>query len=243
MRHRPFDRCGRDHDRYGMSLLLRGVFALGLLISLTGCLHHHRQRVNVPGASSASAYGLDGMRGLASWYGVPYNGRATASGEIYNMYAMTAAHRTLPFGTRVRVHDLTDGKSVDVRVNDRGPFIPGRIIDLSYAAAEAINMVGRGADQVRLEILNPELVSGPSATQGIYAVQVGAFRDPGNAQRLKKLIEPRFGPVVVQTYNDPKGVFYRVRVGALSTEATAQQLARDLRQTRLAAETYVVRVN
>ncbi len=89
-------------------------------------------------------YAQDGMEGLASWYGHPYHGRPTADGEIYNMYAMTAAHRTLPFGTWVRVHDLDNGRSVDVRINDRGPFIPGRVIDLSYAAAEALGVVGAG---------------------------------------------------------------------------------------------------
>src|SRR5579871_2872659 len=76
--------------------------------------------------------------GLASWYGHPYHGRPSASGEIYDMEKLTAAHRTLPFGTWVRVHDLDNSKSVDVRINDRGPFIPGRVIDLSYAAAEAL---------------------------------------------------------------------------------------------------------
>lgn len=244
----PSQRCGIDHAQYGSAglrnaRLFRAGLALGLAFFLTGCLHHRRQRATVPGVSGAGAYGRNEMQGLASWYGVPYNGRPTANGEIYNMYAMTAAHRMLPFGTRVRVHDLTDGRTVDVRINDRGPFIPGRIIDLSYAAAEAIDMVGRGADPVRLEILNPELVSGPAATPGLYAVQVGAFRDPANAQRLKALIEPHFGPVIIQTYHDPKGVFYRVRVGNLNNETTARELASEMKQARLAAETYVVRLN
>lgn len=184
------------------------------------------------------------LHGIASWYGYPYQGRSTANGEIYNMYAMTAAHRTLPFNTRVRVHDLDNGRSVDVRINDRGPFIHGRIIDLSYAAARAVGMAGAGTAHVDLEIINPDVVYGPSAAPGVYAVQVGAFRDENNANRLKALIEPRFGPVLVQTYYSPQeGLLYRVRVGNLNSEATADILAGDLKQAALVTETYVVRLN
>lgn len=220
--------------------VLHAGFVLSLIVCLTGCLHHHRRRVSAPGMG---VYAQDGMEGLASWYGHPYHGRPTADGEIYNMYAMTAAHRTLPFGTWVRVHDLDNGRSVDVRINDRGPFIPGRVIDLSYAAAEALGVVGPGSAHVRLEILNPEHVYGPQAVPGVYAVQVGAFRNPDNAQRLKALIEPHFGPVMIQTYDDPKGLFYRVRVGNLNNEATARDLANDMKQQGLVTETYVVRLN
>ena len=101
---------------------------------------------------------MQSEQGIASWYGHPYHGRPTSSGEIYNMYAMTAAHRTLPFGTEVRVHDLDDGRDVSVRINDRGPFVNGRIIDLSYAAAKAMGMLGAGTAMVRLEILNPTVL-------------------------------------------------------------------------------------
>ncbi|MGH9468728.1 MAG: septal ring lytic transglycosylase RlpA family protein [Terriglobia bacterium] len=211
--------------------------ALGALLLITGCIHRHA-RVAPPAGSPAAA---DGLEGLASWYGHPYAGRPTASGEIYNMYAMTAAHRTLPFGTMVRVHNLENGKTVDVRINDRGPFIPGRVIDLSYSAAEALGVVGPGSARVWLQILNPETVY--NAPPGIYAVQVGAFADPSNAQRLKTIIEPHFGPVVVQSCNGPQGVLYRVRVGHLFNEHAANLLASDLRQNSLTTETYVVRLN
>lgn len=228
-----------------------------LLALLTGC--HHRNRVvmqlptppkpgrkpSAPGAAppTVPVHESD-LRGLASWYGYPYQGRPTADGEIYNMYAMTAAHRTLPFNTHVRVHDLDNGNSVDVRINDRGPFIHGRIIDLSYAAAKAIGMVGPGTAHVDLEILNPDVVYGPSAAPGLYAVQVGAFKDENNAERLKALIEPRFGPVLIETYNSPQeGLLYRVRVGSVTSEGTAEILAGDLKQAGLVTETYVVRLN
>lgn len=160
------------------------------------------------------------------------------------MYAMTAAHRTLPFNTHVRVHDLDNGNSVDVRINDRGPFIRGRIIDLSYSAAKAIGMIGPGTARVHLEILNPEVVAGPTAVPGVYGVQVGAFKNQDNAERLKALIEPHFGPVLIETYNDPReGLLYRVRVGSLTSGTTAEMLAGDLRRAGLATVTYVVRLN
>jgi rare lipoprotein A len=222
--------------------------ALGTILLLTGCLHRHRQATVLPSpptvALTPTPTAQLGMEGLASWYGGSDDGRPTASGETYNMYAMTAAHRTLPFGTMVRVHDLDNGRSVDVRINDRGPFVSGRVIDLSYAAAQDIDLVGPGTAHVQLEILNSVVVYGPAALPGIYAVQVGAFRSEYNAQRLKAVIEPHYGPVQIQTHNDPQqGLIYRVRVGQLTTEGTAEELAGDLRQSGLATQTFVVRLN
>ncbi|MGH9376548.1 MAG: septal ring lytic transglycosylase RlpA family protein [Terriglobia bacterium] len=220
-----------------------GAPILGAVL-LSGCLHHRRRLAKTPVPPGVYHPKPRELKGIASWYGYPYQGRPTANGEIYNMYALTAAHRTLPFGTMVRVHDLQNGESVNVRVNDRGPFIRGRIIDLSYAAAKAINMVGPGYAPVQLEILNPSVVYGPAAVPGIFAVQVGAFRDPANAQRLKLAIEPHFGPVMVQAYQNPvEGLLYRVRVGRLNSEGTASQLAADITRAGLASETYVVRLN
>ncbi|HET7841039.1 MAG TPA: septal ring lytic transglycosylase RlpA family protein, partial [Terriglobia bacterium] len=181
---------------------------------------------------------VQGEEGIASWYGHPFHGRPTASGEIYSMYAMTAAHRTLPFGTQVRVHDLENSKSVDVRINDRGPFVEGRIIDLSYAAAQAMGMSGTAL--VRLEILGYGTIAAASASSGarssggagttsstgtgpaplggagtassggartgpssgtsaapppgVFAVQVGAFQDRRNAERLKAQISATYNP-------------------------------------------------
>jgi rare lipoprotein A len=185
---------------------------------------------------------VQGEEGVASWYGHPFHGRSTSSGETYNMYDLTAAHRTLPFGVRVRVHDLENGQNVEVRINDRGPFIEGRIIDLSYAAAQAIQMVGAGTALVRLEILNPAEIPGP-AEPGVYAVQVGAFKDRSNAERLKARIESQFGPVVIQSFDRGDGLFHRVRVGHEPTEDSARALAAQLNEAGLATETFVVRLN
>src|SRR5215472_17364673 len=118
-------------------------------LALLGCGKKHHVAANVPSTPSAGATEM----GLASWYGHPYHGRAAANGEIYDMEKLTAAHRTLPFGALVRVTNLTNDKSVEVRIIDRGPFVDGRIIDLSHAAAEAIGFVGAGLAQVRLDIL------------------------------------------------------------------------------------------
>jgi rare lipoprotein A len=155
------------------------------------------------------------------------------------MYDMTAAHRTLPFGTIVRVHDLQNGRDTTVRINDRGPFVEGRIIDLSYAAAQAMGMATSGVARVRLEILGLGSTSGPA----VFAVQVGAFRDPANAGRLKAQIEANYGPVVIVSFDRGDGLFYRVRVGQQSSEGAARDLAEKLRGANLAAETFVVRVN
>jgi rare lipoprotein A len=241
----------------GLQTLIRieqAGLTLALLLS-TGCIHHHRQSRRIPtqpprpsrrpGPQPTPSPGVieQGQEGIASWYGPTFNGHETSDGEIYNMYDFTAAHRTLPFGTMVRVYNLENGASVDVRINDRGPFVEGRIIDLSYAAAQAIGMLGPGTTLVRLEILNPNIVTGPNTPPGIFAVQVGAFRDPANAERLRSLIEPRFSPVMIQSYNNGSGVFYRVRVGHVGSEGQAQALALQLREANLATVTFVVRLN
>ena len=96
------------------------------------------------------------QRGIASWYGLPFHGRKTANGERFDMNALTAAHPSLPFGTRVKVRSLVNGREVIVRINDRGPFTPGRIIDLSHAAAKAIGLVGFGVKRVSLTLVEPD---------------------------------------------------------------------------------------
>ena len=103
---------------------------------------------------SSPQKGRSGLEGVASWYGPGFHGKRTANGEIYNMYSMTAAHKTLPFDTIVRVNNLDNGRSIVVRINDRGPFVNGRIIDLSRSAAEKLGMVGPGTANVKLEVLS-----------------------------------------------------------------------------------------
>lgn len=170
----------------------------------TGC---HKKRVRAPTVPPPSP-GYTEV-GLASWYGHPYHGRRAANGETYNMEEFTAAHRTLPFGTWVRVQNLKNGKTVDVRITDRGPFVPGRIIDLSRAAARRIGMIGPGTTKVRLEI-----ISAPAALEKseYFAVQVGAFRRKANARRLREVMEQRYGTARV-VYRDGNPSLWRVLVG------------------------------
>lgn len=169
----------------------------------------------------AGAKGVE--EGLASWYGVPYHGRRAANGEIYDMYKATAAHRTLPFDTIVRVINLENGRRTEVRVTDRGPFVEGRIIDLSLAAARAIDMVAAGVARVRLEWI-------PATGSDPFTVQVGAFASRENAVRLRQGLERRYQPVFIHEHDSPKGHFYRVRVGRVATEEAAQRLAERLRR-------------
>lgn len=173
---------------------------------------------------------------MASWYGHPYHGRRAANGEIYDMEKMTAAHRTLPFGTRVHVTNLTNGKEVEVRINDRGPFVDNRIIDLSRAAAERIEMIGPGTAKVRIVVLG----YGPAAGQAAYAVQVGAFKDKLRAEALRDRLSERYAPVtVVRRDGDP--ATYRVLAGAKSTMQEAEALATALR--RSSPDAFVVRLD
>jgi rare lipoprotein A len=175
--------------------------------------------------------------GVASWYGLPFHGRRTSNGEIYDMHEFTAAHRTLPFDALLRVTNLSNGKQTEVRVNDRGPFVANRIIDLSLAAAQAIEMVGPGTAQVRLEVL-----SGPNPLAGFFGVQVGAFQVPENAQRLRTKLAERYSPVETVPFDLPTGRFYRVRVGRLPSEAAARVLADQLHADEQLA-TFVVRLD
>jgi rare lipoprotein A len=188
-------------------------------------------------ATSATAEGYI-EEGNASWYGVPFDGRRASNGEIYDMYKLTAAHRTLPFETMVRVTNLNNGKSTTVRITDRGPFVENRIIDLSLAAAREIESVGPGVVPVRIEVLTP----GVDVTGGFFTVQVGAFRDPGNAQRLRDRLSVSYSPIFIQQYDSPDGLFYRVRVGKVTGEDAARQFGDQLRE-REGFTPFVVRLD
>lgn len=159
-------------------------------------------------------------RGMASWYGPGFHGRRTASGEPYNMDAMTAAHQTLPFGTLVEVRNLDNGLATTVRINDRGPFEKNRIIDLSRAAAKAIGMIGPGTARVELVALGVQ----PPAP-GAFAVQVGAFREAGRARELSDRLRGRYPSVAVRSDR----VWHRVQVGLFPDRARAEALEAELR--------------
>jgi rare lipoprotein A len=176
--------------------------------------------------------------GNASWYGEPFHGRHASNGEIYDMYKLTAAHRTLPFETMLRVTNLSNGKSTTVRITDRGPFVENRIIDLSLAAAREIDSVGPGVVPVRVEVLSP----GVDPTTGFFTVQVGAFRDHGNAERLRERLNTWYSPIFIQQYDSPDGLLYRVRVGRIAGEDAARQFSEQLRDRENFAP-FVVRLD
>jgi peptidoglycan lytic transglycosylase len=171
--------------------------------------------------TDASIYSEEGN---ASWYGAPFHGRKASNGEIYDMNKLTAAHRTLPFDSIVRVTNLNNGKTTTVRITDRGPFVDNRIIDLSRAAAQEIESIGPGIVPVRIEVL-----SGPDPAAGFFTVQVGAFKDKSNADRLKERLGAAYSPIYIQQVTLEEGAFYRVRVGRVSGEQQAQRLGDDLR--------------
>jgi len=175
--------------------------------------------------------------GVASWYGYPFQGRRTSNGEIYDMHEFTAAHRTLPFNAMVRVTNMTNGKQTEVRINDRGPFVANRVIDLSLSAAQAIEMVGPGTAHVRLEV-----ISGPNPSVGYFGVQVGAFLMQENAARLKAQLESRYPPVSIVPFESANGMFYRVRIGRLPSEEAARALAEQLHDSEQFT-TFVVRLD
>ncbi len=154
------------------------------------------------------------------------------------MEQLTAAHRTLPFGTWVRVRNLRNEKTVEVRINDRGPFLDGRVIDLSRAAARRIDLIGPGTGKVRLEVIRA-----PAGAAGRFAVQVGAFRDRKNAERVRRDMESRYGAArLVQRSGDP--ALWRVLVGVEATESSAGELAGKIRrEAGRHLEAFVVRLD
>ncbi len=170
------------------------------------------------------------QRGRASWYGDPFHGRKTASGERYDMHARTAAHKTLPIGTFLRVRRLDNGKETIVRVNDRGPFVHGRIIDLSYKAARDIEMIGPGT--ARVEILAMEKAFAAAGEgeaghgdffTGDFTVQVGAFNQLALAESLRDELPPGYAHVCIIPVSKGAETFYRVQVGRFTSLASAKE--------------------
>lgn len=199
-------------------------------ILVSGCAKKKVHAARVPRIGATE-------KGLASWYGIPYHGRRAANGETYDMEKMTAAHRTLPFGTWVEVNNLDNGKVTSVRITDRGPFVRGRIIDLSKAAAREIDMLGPGIAEVRLKIVaEPRDV--PS--MDFYGVQVGAFQDRARAQALASQLETQYG-VVKLVLRPGQPSVWRVLVGSEPTIERASELRDRLQSAGQTA--FVVRLD
>jgi rare lipoprotein A len=181
------------------------------------------------------------QRGLASWYGHKFHGRLTSNGERYNMYGRTAAHKTLPFNTYIRVINLRNGKKTVVRINDRGPFVKGRIVDLTYTAAHELGMVEDGIVPVTIEALGyarkkrkqgkvVRVYEKPASYQsGDFTIQVGAFAQRDNALRLHASLSRKYSEATVVAFDWGTRRFYRVRVGRYTRLDQAESAAMRLR--------------
>jgi rare lipoprotein A len=215
---------------------------LGLSVCLAAACASSRPASAPPVPSAGpgpASFGGWSEEGLASWYGGDdgFEGKPTASGEIYDSSLMTAAHRDLPLGTLVEVWSLESGKSVRVRINDRGPFIRGRIIDLSRAAAGKLDLIGPGSGRVRLTLLKPGPEAPPVSASGLWSVQIGSFADASNAQRHADRARSTGRPVSLEPHNG----LTRVRVGAYASRGEAQDVLAELE--RQGFEGIVVPVN
>ena len=220
-----------------MARARHGATVAALLLAGAGC-----SLVRAP-----SPPGRGGVQvGVASWYGPGFHGRRTANGEVFDQNELTAAHPSLPHGTRVMVTNLDNGRAVEVRINDRGPFVGGRVIDLSYAAARAVHMVGPGTARVRLEVLDdvpppreapaapirrvsapapapPPLLPPPTRDlpESTFTVEVATLSDPERAEHLRRRFARRFPDTFVAPLEGGTARYYRVRLGPYPLRAVA----------------------
>lgn len=170
---------------------------------------------------------------VASWYGPDFHGRPTSSGELFNMYEFTCAHRDYPFGTRLKVTNISNNKSVNCTVNDRGPFVPERDLDLSYAAAKEIGLIVPGTGKVRIEHTGRDTsyikeVKYLPSIRGPFTVQVGSFKEISNAMRLKMAIELKYNKTYIAVAEIDGKRYYRVRIGEFGKKEEAYRLAKTL---------------
>lgn len=214
-----------------------------LLLALPFAFSCARKAVDSTTAPPASGgYVEEGYTqvGIASWYGIEEHNRYAANGERFSKYAYTAAHKTLPMGTVVRVTNLENGRDVLLTINDRGPFVEGRIIDLSHAAARSIGMVEKGTVKVKVEVVSTPSTRDTSIFDALYTIQVGSFSDRGNAVGLKTELENEYEDVRVESVRVSGDDYYRVRVGRYSdrkdAERTASRLRRDGHRGRIVIE-------
>lgn len=201
----------RKRSRGGRLALLAAALCV-VLLSVAGCRSATRDHVRIGWS----------QRGEASWYGYPFHGQRTASGERYDMYLMTAAHRELPIGTVLEVKNLANGRRVQVRINDRGPFVRGRILDLSYGAATELDMVRAGTADIELRVVEMGQQALPLDT--VLTVQVGAFQTRERADALLAKLGDDFAEARIEESLP----WYRVRVGTYTAFADAEQMRKQL---------------
>ena len=202
------------------------VFIVAVLVLASSCARR-KTAVTIPSTPPLAPQKVnigDVERGIASWYGEPYHGRRAANGEVFDMTKLTAAHRTMPFGTWLRVENESNHRNVNVRVTDRGPFVADRIVDLSRHAAEELAMIGAGLARVKLTVIAPPR----GEIREEYGVQIAAWEDPSRSEAMRRELLGKFDPVrVVPDSASP--IHYRVIVGVGTKDDASILLAR-LRQ-------------
>jgi rare lipoprotein A len=218
--------CHNKQQNQGFKITGKGKMkAVYLLIAVT---------VFVASSCATSQYELykDKDYAVASWYGSEFHGRPTSSGEIFDMYELTCAHREYPFGTKLKVTNISNNRSVNCLVNDRGPFVEGRDIDLSYAAAKEIDLIGTGTGTVRIQYMGRDTSYIRQvrylSDAGPFTIQVGSFREITNAVRLKTALELKYGNVYIVEAEIRGNVYYRVRIGKFLIKDEITRLARTL---------------
>jgi rare lipoprotein A len=225
--HRPF-RTPQSASRIALCRIT--VWLLGLqFLFLVSC-------ARPPARPAIPAIPGVGEVGLASWYGPDFHGRKTSSGDVYDMYQLTAAHRELPLGTWILVTNLENGRSVELRVNDRGPFVGDRIVDVSYAAGRLLGMIGPGVVPVRLTVTQPAIAPGgiPLGATARFAVQAGSFNSLENARAVERSLAEGFPGVEVVRRVIGAETYFRVWVGNFSRRSEAQAVAERLAARGLA---------
>lgn len=215
-----FNRCGS----WDLARLQHAPFFF-MLALVVGC-SVPASKVRVPEPMT----GRLSQTGIASWYGPGFHGKATASGEIYDQNDFTAAHQTLPLGTRVMVTNLENGSSTQVTINDRGPFAKGRIIDLSHSAAQLLDMVGPGTALVRVDVLDSPFKLQAIRTALDYTLQLGSFTQLENARQLRDRAAQTFADVAIAPLQSRDATYYRVHMGTFSNRTDAEERARQVTQ-------------
>ena len=235
------------------------VLALAMLAGVLGCRHDPPPVSRVPTAPSyptatakprppqpdvpssipPGARALSDEVGLASWYGTVYNRQRAADGSVYDQDGLTAASRTLPLGVLARVTNLATGDTAVVRITDRGPFVPGRILDLSAGAARATGLYRTGVGRVRVEAFAPE---GMVDTPGKWCVQIGAFLDPDDARQLKNDLLQHFASAKIVSFTGPTGSWVRVTPLGSDREQSAA-IAAEVRVPDPGVAAYLTRLN
>lgn len=246
------------------SSFFRAALAAAASLWLAGC-GHHKQAAYVPPPPPVTSYpqqqayptpGTSAMAtpppapagvipdraiytqtGMASWYGPPYNRRRGANGEIFDQDAITAAHRTLPMGSLIRVTNLSTGQTATMRVTDRGPFVPDRVLDLSVGAAKTIGVWRPGTAQVRIDVLEAPK---PIDTGGRWCVQIGAFHSGHDADKLEEHLQKKYQTANVIEFTGPTGHWVRIRPAG-DDRTRADEIQRELEPKE--GQAYLVRLD